>query len=598
MKQKNYQNLTKNTLGKLPVWNLKDLYESPKAKNLNNDLNQLRRITKKFEKKYTYKITKLSPSQLLKAIIELENIDIKIDKIMSYAHLLVAEDGNNEKNKIFYQQMQEQITNIASSIVFFSLELNEVSNPKLNKIYAYKKLEPYKNWIKNIRKFKPYQLDVKTEKLLQEKSITSRSAWVRLFDDTIASLKFPFKGKNLSSAEIFNFLSDKKEANRKKSAEVVSAVLKDNISLFTSITNNLAKDKSINDKWRGLPNPVSSRNLSNVVEDEVVEALTETIKENYPKIAHRYYKIKSKWFKKKSLMYWDRNAPLPFQSHSIYSWKDARRIVTDAYSNFDKRAGDIVNKFFDNSWIHAPVIPGKSPGAFAASTVPSVHPFILVNYQGKARDIATLAHELGHGIHQYLAGQKQSYFNSSTPLTLAETASVFGEMLTFKSLLSITTKEKERKGLLANKVEDMLNTVVRQIAFFEFEKRIHDQRKIKELSVNEICKIWIDVQKQSLGPSIKFNDDYKYFWSYIPHFIHSPFYVYAYAFGDCLVNSLYNVYESKLSKFEDKYISLLESGGSDTYDKLLKPFGLNPKKKDFWQKGVNVINDLIDQLEE
>ena len=598
MKQKNYQNSTKNTLGKLPIWNLKDLYESPKAKKLNNDLNKLRISTKKFEKKYASKITKISSNQLLKAIIELEDIDIKIDKIMSYAHLLVAEDGNNEKNKIFYQQMQEQITNIASSIVFFSLEINEISEKNLKKIYADKKLKIYKNWIKNIRKFKPYQLDVKTEKLLQEKSITSRSAWIRLFDDTIASLKFPFKGKNLSSAEIFNFLSDKKESNRKKSAEVVSAVLKDNISLFTSITNNLAKDKSINDKWRGLPNPVSSRNLSNVVEDEVVEALTETIKENYPKIAHRYYKIKSEWLKKKFLMYWDRNAPLPFQSQSIYSWKDARQIVTDAYSNFDKRAGNIVNKFFDNSWIHAPVIPGKSPGAFAASTVPSAHPFILVNYQGKARDIATLAHELGHGIHQYLAGRKQTYFNSSTPLTLAETASVFGEMLTFKSLLSITTKENERKGLLANKVEDMLNTVVRQIAFFEFEKRIHHQRKIKELSVDEICEIWIDVQKKSLGPSIKFNDDYKYFWSYIPHFIHSPFYVYAYAFGDCLVNSLFNVYESKLPKFEDKYITLLESGGSDTYDKLLKPFGLNPKKKDFWQKGVNVIENLIDQLEE
>jgi len=598
MKQKNYQNSTKNTLGKLPIWNLKDLYESPKAKKLNNDLNKLRISTKKFEKKYASKITKISSNQLLKAIIELEDIDTKIDKIMSYAHLLVAEDGNNEKNKIFYQQMQEQITNIASSIVFFSLEINEISEKNLKKIYADKKLKIYKNWIKNIRKFKPYQLDVKTEKLLQEKSITSRSAWIRLFDDTIASLKFPFKGKNLSSAEIFNFLSDEKESNRKKSAEVVSGVLKDNISLFTSITNNLAKDKSINDKWRGLPSPVSSRNLSNVVEDEVVEALTETIKENYPKIAHRYYKIKAKWFKKKSLMYWDRNAPLPFQSQSIYSWKDARQIVSDAYSNFDQRAGNIVNKFFDNSWIHAPVIAGKSPGAFAASTVPSVHPFILVNYQGKARDIATLAHELGHGIHQYLAGKKQTYFNSSTPLTLAETASVFGEMLTFKSLLSITKKENERKGLLANKVEDMLNTVVRQIAFFEFEKRIHDQRKIKELSVNEICKIWIDVQKQSLGPSIKFNDDYKYFWSYIPHFIHSPFYVYAYAFGDCLVNSLFNVYESKLPKFEDKYITLLESGGSNTYDKLLKPFGLNPKKKDFWQKGVNVIESLIDQLEE
>ncbi len=598
MKQKNYQKSTKNTLGKLPVWNLKDLYGSPKAKNLSNDLNSLKLSTKKFEKKYTSKIAKLSPNQLLKAIIELESIDTGIDKIMSYAHLLVAENGNNEKNKIFYQQMQEQLTNIASSIVFFSLELNDVSEPDLKKIYANKKLGTYKNWIKNIRKFKPYQLDVKTEKLLQEKNITSRSAWVRLFDDTIASLKFPFKGKNLSSAEIFNFLSDKKESNRKKSAQVVSGVLKDNIRLFASITNNLAKDKSINDKWRGLPNPVSSRNLSNVVEDQVVEALSQTIKENYPKIAHRYYKIKSKWFKKKSLMYWDRNAPLPFQSHSVYSWKDAKQIVTNAYSNFDKRAGDIVNKFFDNSWIHAPVIPGKSPGAFAASTVPSVHPFILVNYQGKARDVATLAHELGHGIHQYLAGKKQTYFNSSTPLTLAETASVFGEMLTFKSLLSITTKENERKGLLANKVEDMLNTVVRQIAFFEFEKRIHEKRKIKELSVNEICEIWIDVQKKSLGPSIKLNDEYKYFWSYIPHFIHSPFYVYAYAFGDCLVNSLFNVYECKLPKFEDKYITLLESGGNNTYDELLKPFGLNPKKQDFWQKGVNVIENLIDQLEE
>ena len=598
MKQKNYQNSTKNTLGKLPVWNLRDLYESPKSKNLNNDLNKLRIATKKFEKKYTSKIVKLRPNQLLKAIVELEDIDTKMDKIMSYAHLLVAEDGNNEKNKIFYQQMQEQITNIASSIVFFSLELNEISETSLKKIYADSKLQTYKNWIKNIRKFKPYQLDVKIEKLLQEKSIISRSAWVRLFDDTIASLKFPFKGKNLSSAEIFNYLSDTKESNRKKSAKVVSRVLKDNISLFASITNNLAKDKSINDKWRGLPNPVSSRNLSNVVEDEVVEALTDTIKENYPKISHRYYKIKSKWLKKKSLMYWDRNAPLPFQSQNVYSWKDAKNIVLDAYSNFDKRAGDIVNKFFENSWIHAPVIPGKSPGAFAASTVPSSHPFILVNYQGKARDVATLAHELGHGIHQYLAAQKQTYFNASTPLTLAETASVFGEMLTFKSLLSMTKNASERKGLLANKVEDMLNTVVRQIAFFEFEKKIHDQRKIKELSVNEISEIWIDVQKKSLGPSIKFNDDYKYFWSYIPHFIHSPFYVYAYAFGDCLVNSLYNIYENKLHGFEDKYITLLESGGSNTYDKLLKPFGLNPKKKDFWQKGVNVIENLIDQLEE
>ena len=598
MKQKNYQNSIKKNLGKLPIWNLGDLYESPNSKKLRDDLRNLGIITKKFEKKYNNKVTNLSSEKLLKAIIELEKIDIKIDKIMSYAHLLVAEDGNNEKNKIFYQKMQEKITSIASSLVFFNIQINEISDHNLNKLFSNRSLGVYKNWILNLRKFKPYQLDIKTEKLLQEKSITSRSAWVRLFDDTIASLKFPFKGKELSSAEIFNYLSDKKELNRKNSAKVVSKVLKSNIRVFATITNTLAKDKSINDNWRGLPNPVSSRNLSNVVEDEVVNALSDTVIENYSRVSHRYYKLKAKWLKKKYLMYWDRNAPIPFQSQSTFSWKEAKNIVINAYNDFDIRAGSIVEKFFDNSWIHAPVTSGKSPGAFAASTIPSVHPYILVNYQGKARDVATLAHELGHGIHQYLAGKKQTYFNTSTPLTLAETASVFGEMLTFKSILKTTVKKNERKGLIANKVEDMINTVVRQIAFYEFEKQIHEKRKINELSVEEINSIWMEVQKNSLGPSIKFEDDYKYFWSYIPHFIHSPFYVYAYAFGDCLVNSLYGLYETNSFKFEDKYINLLESGGNNSYDQLLKPFGLNPKNKNFWYKGIKVIEDFIDQLED
>ena len=598
MKQKNYQDSTKKNLGKLPIWNLGDLYESPNSKKLRDDLSNLSIITKKFEKKYNNKVINLSSEKLLKAIIELEKIDIKMDKIMSYAHLLVAEDGNNEKNKIFYQKMQEKITSIASSLVFFSIQINQISDHNLNKLFSNRSLGVYKNWILNLRKFKPYQLDIKTEKLLQEKSITSRSAWVRLFDDTIASLKFPFKGKELSSAEIFNYLSDKKELNRKNSAKVVSKILKSNIRVFATITNTLAKDKSINDNWRGLPNPVSSRNLSNVVEDEVVNALSDTVIENYSRVSHRYYKLKAKWLKKKYLMYWDRNAPIPFQSQSTFSWKEAKNIVINAYNDFDIRAGSIVEKFFDNSWIHAPVTSGKSPGAFAASTIPSVHPYILVNYQGKARDVATLAHELGHGIHQYLAGKKQTYFNTSTPLTLAETASVFGEMLTFKSILKTTVKKNERKGLIANKVEDMINTVVRQIAFYEFEKQIHEKRKINELSVEEINSIWMEVQKNSLGPSIKFEDDYKYFWSYIPHFIHSPFYVYAYAFGDCLVNSLYGVYETNSFKFEDKYINLLESGGNNSYDQLLKPFGLNPKNKNFWYKGIKVIEDFIDQLED
>ena len=597
MNTKNNQTNAIKTLGKLPIWNLKDLYISQNDKSLTKDLNYIKNSTIKFEKKYLNKVKSLSADDLYKAINQLEQIDVLMDKILSYAHLLVAENGNNEKNKIFYQKMQETITNYASSIIFFTLELNQISEKKINKLVKNQNLQIYKNWIINKRSFKPYQLDLKIEKILQDKSITSHSAWIRLFDDLIASLKFPFKKENLTSAQIFNYLSDKNESNRKLAAKSVGRVLESNIKVFSSITNTLAKDKSINDDWRKLPTPVSARNLSNVVEDSVVDSLVSSVIEYYPKLSHRYYGLKAKWFNKKYLMYWDRNAPLPFQISKTFTWSEAQNIVVDAYSKFNPQIGNIVKKFFDEKWIHAPVLEGKSPGAFASSTVASVHPFILVNFQGKTRDVSTLAHELGHGVHQYLAGKNQTHFNASTPLTLAETASVFGEMLTFKSILDQANSKKERKALLANKVEDMLNTVVRQIAFFQFENKVHTLRRNSELSIDQICSIWMDVQKTSLGPSIKFEEEYKYFWSYIHHFIHSPFYVYAYAFGDCLVNSLFNTYEQGFVNFDDKYIYLLKSGGSKKYDELFKPFNLNLSKKSFWKKGLNVIESFIDELE-
>ena len=597
MNTKNNQTNAAKNLGKLPVWNLKDLYLSQNDKSLTRDLHNIKNGTLKFEKKYLNKVQLLTANNLYNAIYQLEKIDVLMDKILSYAHLLVAEDGNNEKNKIFYQQMQEDITNYASSIIFFTLELNQISEKKINQLVKNKKLQIYQNWIMIKRSFKPYQLDLKIEKILQDKSITSHSAWIRLFDDLIASLKFPFKKEELTSAQIFNFLSDKNESKRKLAAKSVGKVLSDNIKIFATITNTLAKDKSINDNWRKLPTPISARNLSNVVEDSVVDSLVSSVIEYYPKLSHRYYALKAKWFKKKHLMYWDRNAPLPFQSSKTFTWKKAQHTVVDAYSEFNSNIGNIVKKFFDEKWIHAPLLEGKSPGAFAASTVASVHPFILVNFQGKTRDVSTLAHELGHGVHQYLAGKNQTHFNASTPLTLAETASVFGEMLTFKLILEQATSKKERKALLANKVEDMLNTVIRQIAFFQFEKEVHILRRSSELSIDKICSIWMDVQKTSLGPSIKYEEEYKYYWSYIPHFIHSPFYVYAYAFGDCLVNSLFNTYEQGLMNFDDKYINLLKSGGSKKYDELFRPFNLNLSKKSFWKKGLNVIEGFIDELE-
>ena len=597
MVKKNKQSNQKVLNNTLPVWNLGDLYSSINSRKILKDLHLIEKLSKSFSKKYEGKVIKLSAIKLLKAIEEIEKIDEIMDKILSYAHLLVSENIENEKNKIFFQQMQEKITKFSSMLIFFTLELNQISDKKIKIFFKEKKLIKYKNWIINRRSFKPYQLDKKLEKLLQDKSLTSSSAWIRLFDDTIAALRFPFKNKLLSSAEILNFLSDNKSSTRKAAAKSVGKTLGKNINLFATITNTLAKDKSINDEWRKLPNPVSARNLSNVVEDKVVDALSNTVSDSYKKLSHRYYAIKAKWFGLKKLKYWDRNAPLPFQSKKQYTWDSARKIVTKAYTDFNPSIGKIVEIFFEKSWIHAPVMTGKSPGAFSASTVPSVHPYILLNFQGKSRDVATLAHELGHGVHQYLSANKQGHFNSSTPLTLAETASVFGEMLTFKSLLKNEKNLKEKKALLANKVEDMLNTVVRQIAFYQFEKEVHLQRKKSELSTEEICSIWIQVQKESLGPSIEFEEEYKYYWSYIPHFIHSPFYVYAYAFGDCLVNSLYGVYEEGLSNFDKKYITLLESGGSKDYKNLLKPFHLNPSNADFWKKGIKVIENFIDDLE-
>ena len=597
MVKKNKQSNQKVLNNTLPVWNLGDLYSSINSRKILKDLNLIEKLSKSFSKKYEGKVIKLSAIKLLKAIEEIEKIDEIMDKILSYAHLLVSENIENEKNKIFFQQMQEKITKFSSMLIFFTLELNQISDKKMKIFFKDKKLIKYKTWIINRRSFKPYQLDKKLEKLLQDKSLTSSSAWIRLFDDTIAALRFPFKNKLLSSAEILNFLSDNKSSTRKAAAKSVGKTLGKNINLFAMITNTLAKDKSINDEWRKLPNPVSARNLSNVVEDKVVDALSNTVSDSYKKLSHRYYAIKAKWFGLKKLKYWDRNAPLPFQSKKQYTWDSAREIVTKAYTDFNPSIGKIVEIFFEKSWIHAPVMSGKSPGAFSASTVPSVHPYILLNFQGKSRDVATLAHELGHGVHQYLSANKQGHFNSSTPLTLAETASVFGEMLTFKSLLKNEKNLKEKKALLANKVEDMLNTVVRQIAFYQFEKEVHLQRKKSELSTEEICSIWIQVQKESLGPSIEFEEEYKYYWSYIPHFIHSPFYVYAYAFGDCLVNSLYGVYEEGLSNFDKKYITLLESGGSKDYKNLLKPFHLNPSNADFWKKGIKVIENFIDDLE-
>ncbi len=586
-------------LGNLPEWNLDDLYPGRNCAELVAATEQARTRAQAFETAYKGKLAGLAAPALATAIEEYERIDEILGRMMSFASLLYAADMSDPESGRFYQTMQETVTEISTHLIFFALEINQIEDAALTKMVADPALAKYQPWLRDTRAFRPHQLDDGLERLLHEKHVAGKAAWVRLFDETMAALRFkvvlPRGEQELTSAEVFNLLSDKDGAVRKAAAKSIGAVLGDNARVFTLITNTLAKDKEIEDKWRRFARPVSSRNLSNFVEDEVVDALVAAVKAMYPKLSHRYYALKAGWFGGDQLDYWDRNAPLPEEDERIIAWSDAVDTVVSAYGRFSPQLAELGQRFFDNAWIDAPVRPGKSPGAFAHPTVPSAHPYLLLNYQGKTRDVMTLAHELGHGVHQVLAGA-QGHLMADTPLTLAETASVFGEMLTFRKLLDEAPSAAQKRVMLAGKIEDMLNTVVRQIAFFEFERQVHDRRREGELLTDEICNIWMGVQGESLGPAIRFDDEYRYYWTYIPHFIHSPFYVYAYAFGDCLVNSLYAVYQGAADGFAEKYLDMLRAGGTLRHKELLAPFGLDASDPAFWQQGLGVISGLLDEL--
>jgi len=586
-----------SSVSKPPTWNLSDLYDSPKSPRLSADLKKAARESKAFQKRYQGCLAKLSGKVLGKAIAEYEVITERLYKAMSYAQLLHAAHVSDPEITRFYQSTHEQITNISTDTLFFTLELNRLSDAVLKKQLKDPKAAKYQPWIRDVRVYRPYQLSDELEKFVHEKSVTGRSSWIRLYDETLAALRFPLKGKQLTLSEVLNLMSHKNAGQRKAAAQVLGKVLGENLRVFTLITNTLAKDKEIEDSWRQYPHPIASRNLSNQVEDDVVDALTKAVRASYPNLAHRYYSLKARWFGVRKLDYWDRNAPVPGQAERSYTWPEAKELVLDAYGRFAAPMADIANTFFDGRWIDALPQPGKESGAFSHGTVPSVHPYILMNFYGKSRDVMTLAHELGHGVHQVLSAD-QGTLMSDTPLTTAETASVFGEMLTFRAMLDREKNEKRRKFLLAGKVEDMLNTVVRQIAFHEFEQHVHGERHKGELSAERLGEIWMQVQKDSLGPAIKFDRDYENYWAYIPHFIHSPFYVYAYAFGDCLVNSLYDVFQGGHPKFQQKYLDLLRAGGTKRHKELLAPFGLNAGDPKFWRRGLNVISGFIDELED
>lgn len=590
-----------SVLGDLPAWKLSDLYPSATSIAFTGDLEKAGKMAVAFEEKWKGKLTdaasKTGDAGIGAALKEYEALDDIMGRLGSFAGLTYFSNTSDPANGKLYGDVQTRLTDYAAHLLFFQLELNRIDDAAMDACMANDPATGhYRPWIVDLRKDKPYQLEDKLEQLFLEKSMTSAAAFNRLFDETMAELRFEIDGEKLPLEVTLNMLQDQDPDVRRKAAMALAETFKANLRAFTLITNTLAKDKEISDRWRGFEDIADSRHLANRVEREVVDALAAAVREAYPRLSHRYYKMKAKWLGMEQMNFWDRNAPLPETPNALIPWSEAKETVLSAYGKFAPEMAAIAKRFFDEEWIDAPVRPGKAPGAFAHPTVPSAHPYVLVNYMGKPRDVMTLAHELGHGVHQVLAGG-QGALMCQTPLTLAETASVFGEMLTFRALLDKTTDKRERKAMLAQKVEDMINTVVRQIAFYEFERKVHTARKNGELTAEDIGELWLSIQAESLGPAIKISEGYETYWAYIPHFIHSPFYVYAYAFGDCLVNSLYAVYSNAEKGFQEKYFELLKAAGTKHHSELLKPFGLDATDPSFWSKGLSMIEGLIDELE-
>ena len=582
-------------IGVLPTWNLADLYSDPASDNIQRDARDAADAAQLFAETYQGRVATLQQNDFSRAVETFESINESLGRVASYAQLLHAGDLTDPSISKFAQDIREQLNGISADLIFFTLEINRLEEAPLAALLG-GAAERYRPWIENVRAHREHNLADDVEKLFHEKAITSSSGWARLFDETLAASRYKIGEEQLTLEETLNSLSSTDRNQRRVASEALAVTFESKAPLFALVTNTLAKDKEIEDRWRRFARPEASRHLANLVEPEVVDALETAVVGSYARTAHRYYALKARWLGVDQLEHYDRNAPLPQAEEQLIPWEKARDLVLNAYGRFSRDLQHVGTKFFDNAWIDAQTRPGKAPGAFAHPTVPSAHPYLLLNYQGKVRDVMTLAHELGHGVHQVMAGHN-GFLMADTPLTLAEAASVFGEQLVFRALLDVETDPARRKHMLASKVEDMINTVVRQIAFYRFEKAVHVGRREGELTLDRLGDIWLETQTESLGSAVNLGPVYRNYWTYIPHFIHSPFYVYAYAFGDCLVNALYAVFQESESGFQDRYIEMLRAGGTKRHKELLAPFGLDASDPAFWQRGLNLISGFIDELE-
>lgn len=584
---------------KLPEWDLNDLYPGMDSPELKKDIAAVSAGALKFETRYKGKLAETTGDEFGASIEEYEKLTETLGRLEAYSYMMHSTNMNDPKISTFYQNVQEKSNDVSGKMLFFELELNKLSDEQLAEKMQSPKAKNYEPWIKNVRAGRDHMLSEELEKMLHDKQVVGAAAWNRLYDETMASLRFNVGGREVTEPEVTALIASSPEASvRHEAGAEMDRVMKKNMPIFSLVTNTLAKDKQIEDEARGYKKPISARNVENQVEDEVVDALVDSVIDSHAEISHRFYKMKADWLGVDKLEYWDRNAPLPGMPEKKYSWDEAKKIVLAAYHEFSPEMAAIGKKFFDNNWIDVAPKEGKEGGAYAHPTVPSAHPYLMLNFMGKPNDVMTLAHELGHGVHQYLAND-QGLLKSNTPITLAETASIFGEMLTFQYMLKHEKDPKQKFAMLAEKTGSMINSTVRQIAFHRFETEVHtERRKEGELAPERLDKIWTKVQSDALGPSVVNDERSSSSWAGIPHLIHTPFYVYGYAFGDCLVNSLYSVHqEGKVEDFPKKYMEMLAKGGSERHQQMLKPFGLDASKPDFWKKGLNVAKNFVDQLE-
>lgn len=577
-------------------WDLSDLYNSIDDPQLKKDKENIRQQASDFAEKYRGKVAEFSPSQFRDALKEYEELMELMGKIGAFSYLTWTTNTENPDYGKMVQEANELSSEINQQLVFFDVEWMNVDDEQAQKLIRSDDLSTYKHYLETSRRYKKHILEEKQEQIMSAKAVTGSSAWTRFFDETLGAARFELDGEELTEQEALSKLHESDRDLRKRVQESLTQGFRKMSRTLTFIFNTLLADKHTNDRLRNYDSWISSRNLSNEIDDQTVNTLIGSVTGKYS-LVHRFYNLKRELLGYDTLYDYDRYAPL-LKSETTIKWEEARETVLESYNSFHPEMGNIASKFFEQNWIDAAIKPGKRGGAYSASTVPSVHPYVFMNFDGRIRDVQTLAHELGHGVHQFLS-RKQGLLQADTPLTTAETASVFGEMLVFQNLMKKLDDPKEQLALLIGKIDDTIATVFRQVSMNRFEDKMHNARREQgELTTDQFSQMWYKTQKDIYGDSVDITDNYKIWWSYIPHFLHTPGYVYAYAFGELLVLALYDEYTRSSEGFSDKYLEMLRAGGSDWPENIVGKVGLDITQPDFWDNGLNAIERLIEQAEE